>query len=422
MHCRAPEALIEGPAGTGKSFGNLHKLHLAAQKYPGMRGLILRKTLESLKDSALVTFQNRVLDPLDGVVFYGGSKAKPAAFIYPNGSTIAIGGMDKPTKIMSAEYDMALVVEATDFTENDWETITVRLRNGVMPYQQLLADCNPDVPTHWLNRRCNDGKTTRLLSRHEDNPALWDAASGQWTVQGAAYMAKLDALTGVRHKRLRLGLWAAAEGQIYEQWDPAVHLIDRFDIPADWDRYWVIDFGYTNPFVWQAWAVTPDSDLIMYREIYMTRRLVADHSRTITQVTSGDPVPRDVITDHDAEDRATFERETGFTTSPAIKTVSPGIQAVARRLKPDARPNIRFMRDSLVERDHELVDAGKPACTVEEFPSYVWDTRQGQARGERPVKEDDHGADGVRYLVSYFDLDDRADMSDVVNAYAYERE
>ncbi|MCA9861186.1 MAG: phage terminase large subunit, partial [Thermomicrobiales bacterium] len=390
--------------------------------YPGMRGLILRKTLESLKDSALVTFQNRVLHPLDGVVFYGGSKAKPAAFIYPNGSTIAIGGMDKPTKIMSAEYDMALVVEATDFTENDWETVTVRLRNGVMPYQQLLADCNPDVPTHWLNRRCNDGKTARLLSRHEDNPALWDVTLQQWTAQGADYIAKLNALTGVRYKRLRLGQWAAAEGQIYEQWDSAVHLIDRFEIPADWPRFWVIDFGFTNPFVWQAWALKPDGDLVMYREIYMTRRLVADHAKTILQITAGEPIPVDIITDHDAEDRATFERETGFSTTAANKAVSPGIQAVARRLQPNARPAVHFFRDAVVERDQELVDSGKPASTVEEFPSYVWDTRQGQAKGERPVKEDDHGMDATRYLVAHFDLDDRADMSEVVNAYAYELE
>src|SRR5690242_5222764 len=36
---RAPEILVSGPAGTGKSRACLTKLHLAALKKPGMRGL-----------------------------------------------------------------------------------------------------------------------------------------------------------------------------------------------------------------------------------------------------------------------------------------------------------------------------------------------------------------------------------------------
>ena len=39
--CRAEEVLIHGPAGTGKTRGVEEKLHLAAEKYPGMRGLLV---------------------------------------------------------------------------------------------------------------------------------------------------------------------------------------------------------------------------------------------------------------------------------------------------------------------------------------------------------------------------------------------
>jgi hypothetical protein len=38
-------------------------------------------------------------------------------------------------------------------------------------------------------------------------------------------MAALDAMTGVRYKRGRLGLWVGRAGQVYE-FDPAIHLID----------------------------------------------------------------------------------------------------------------------------------------------------------------------------------------------------
>jgi phage terminase large subunit len=59
--CRDPEVLISGPAGTGKSRACLEKLHLCAEKYPGMRGLIVRKSRESLTEAALFTFENKVV-------------------------------------------------------------------------------------------------------------------------------------------------------------------------------------------------------------------------------------------------------------------------------------------------------------------------------------------------------------------------
>ena len=90
----------------------------------------------------------------------------------------------------------------------------------------------------------------------------------------------------------------------------------------------------------------------------------------------------------------------------AHKSVSDGIQAVASRLKRagDGKPRILYFENALIERDQELARQKKPTCTIEEFDSYVWDTRQGLKRGEQPVKENDHGCDCDRYLVARFDL------------------
>ena len=275
----------------------------------------------------------------------------------------------------------------------------------MMPWSQLMADCNPDSPTHWLYQRAQQGVTRLYETRHEDNPTLWDAARNQPTERGADYIAKLDRLTGVRYKRLRLGLWVAAEGIIYEGWDPAIHRIDRFDIPSDWPRIWVVDFGFVHPFVWQAWAVGEDGRLYRYREIYHTRRLVEDHAKDILAVTANEPRPTAIICDHDAEDRATLERYLKMGTSPAHKSVSDGIQAVAVRLRPeeDGRVRLFFLRDSVVERDGELLDAKKPTSTEEEFDGYVWNEGGGRRKGEEPLKENDHGLDATRYAVAFAD-------------------
>jgi phage terminase large subunit len=400
--CRAPEVLLSGPAGTGKSRGALERLHRTLLKTANVRALIVRKTRASLTQSGIVTYEQRVLHPMDGVDW----RTQEQEYRYRNGSVLVVGGMDKATKVMSSEYDIIYVMEATELSEHDWESLTTRLRNGVLPYQQIMGDCNPDSPIHWLYARTQSNQTAMLESRHEDNPILWDAARGEWTPRGAEYIATLDRLSGVRLLRLRKGVWAAAEGMIHDGWDRNIHVIDRFDIPDSWPREWVVDFGYTNPFVWQAWAEDPDGRLYCYREIYMTQRLVEDHAKVIKRVTAGEPRPRNIICDHDAEDRATLERHIGMKTKGAHKTVSDGLQAVSSRLKVagDGLPRLFYLRDSLVERDPTLTDRHLPVCTDQEYESYVWDTNNSRKKGEQPVKENDHGMDATRYVVAEHDL------------------
>lgn len=435
----SPEILVSGPAGTGKSRACLEKLLLLAKLFPGSKMAILRKVGATLGNTALDTWRKHVAkeDLLSGEVwYYGGSQEEPPQYRFANGSRIIIGGLDKPIKIMSSEYDVIYVQEATELTIDDWEALTSRLRNGVLPYQQLIADCNPDAPFHWLYMRCHeiDEKTGRPAcvmynSTHEENPVLFDLfvnEQGEFyyrvTERGAAYMAKLDALTGVRYLRLRLGKWVAAEGIIYEEWSPEIHLVDPFPVPETWQRWWVVDFGYVNPFVCQMWAEDGDGNLYLYREIYHTQKTVDLHAQdiiaTCTEPLEGyehppgvprfahhgrrwtEPRPRKLICDHDAEGRAQLLRELNMTTSKANKEVLAGIDAVKRRL---AARRLFVLKGAVVRRDQALIDAKLPTCTADEFLSYVWDTGAGKKIKEAPLKEGDHGMDCVRYLVVHRD-------------------
>lgn len=447
LKCKAPEVLLAGPAGTGKSRACLEKGNLLARKYPGSAGLILRKWKTRLPSTALKTFTKFVVaDELKyGLVkWQSATDNRPAQYLYANGSTIGVGGVDDIDKIMSSEYDWIYVQEATELTEDDWQAATTRLRNGMMPYQQMLADCNPDRPNHWLNARCSQGKCVMLYGRHTDNPQLYEvapddlpdeqcAAFGSYfdpttketydigyvfTEKGKRYVeGVLKSLSGVKRKRLFEGVWAAAEGLVYEGWDPSVHLVQKpHQPPASWPRYWVVDFGFRNPFVCQFWAEDPDGRLYRYRELYMTDKLVEDHARAIlATVTRQDgawkePKPLAIICDHDAEGRATLEKYLDLPTVAAKKDVIEGIQAVEARLKiqKDGKPRMMFVQNALVQRDPLLDDAKKPCCTEEEFPGYVWPN--GKAAGkdrnkdEHPVKEDDHGMDCTRYMAAFKDL------------------
>lgn len=429
---RDAEILMSGPAGTGKSRACLEKINLAALKYPGMKAAIIRKTAASLPSSALKTWREDVIPELlrNGTVyFYGGSQEEPPQYRYNNGkpafgivgSTVVIGGMDKPSKIMSTEYDLIFVQEATELTITDWEHIITRLRNGRLPYQQLIADCNPDAPTHWLKARCDVGKTYMINCRHEDNPRLFDLNSdGSFSVTpyGSGYMTKLDSLTGVRHQRLRLGQWVAAEGMIYDGFRAELHVIDSMpDGWTGWARYWSVDFGFTNPFVLQCWAVDGDGRMYLYREIYATKRTIDQHADTILDIVAPvdpdtgrrrwiEPRPQAVICDHDSENRARLGQLLGIGTQNADKRVKVGIELTQARYRVagDGKPRIFFLRDAVVERDQDLADVKKPTSTLEEISGYIWAPgADGRPVKEEPVKLNDHGCDAKRYMVAHLD-------------------
>jgi PBSX family phage terminase large subunit len=398
--CRDSEVMLSGPAETGKTFSSLMKLNALMWKYPGAQAAIVRKQYSTMPGSVLQTFEKKVLgieksDKSGPVQVYGGEK--PQWYDYPNGSRVWVGGMDAPGKVLSSERDVIYVNQSEELTLEDWETLLTRTtgRAGNMPYSQIIGDCNPGPPAHWIKQR----ETLKLLeSRHEDNPLLFDE-QGKITPQGKRSLAVLDALTGVRLQRLRYGKWVAAEGQIYESYDVALHLKEPEEVPDMESYLWTVDFGYTHPFVWQNWGIDHDGRMYLLQEIYFTGRLVEDHAKQILKVATGKPSA--IVCDHDAEDRATLEKHLGMRTIGAKKDVRPGIEAVQSRLKRagDGKPRLFLVKGALIERDGKLREARKPTCTPEEIESYVWDEKK-----DMPVKEYDHGMDCLRYGVAHQDL------------------
>jgi phage terminase large subunit len=398
---RRREILLCGPGDTGKSRAILEKLHYCADKYPRLRGLIVRKTRSSLSQSAMVTFEQKVLPEgwLGNLIRFNTTDQQ---YEYPNGSIIAVGGMDNAEKVLSSEWDFIYPQEATELTENDWEILTMRLRNGVMPYQQILGDCNPSYPTHWLKSRCDRGVTLLLTSRHEDNPSITEAR-----------LDVLRSLTGVRRLRLYLGQWVAAEGMVYESWDRAVHLVSLQQL-MDWQILYPnemlnpkgvrrviagVDWGWTNPGVIQVWAIDADGRIYQIHEVYQTQRdddWWVEQARTLKakykiEVFVCDPSEPAYIAKFNAAHLNAVE---------AINDIKPGIAAMQSRLKiaGDGRPRLYIYEHALKERDETRVTLRQPFCTEGEINEYVWPKeKDGQPVKEVPVKTNDHAMDCARY-------------------------
>lgn len=397
---KTQQLLVSGPVGTGKSRSILEKLHMICLARSNVRALMVRRTFTSLRTSVFETFSRHVAkEHIEAglVTIYGGTV--PRQVQYRNGSTIDLVGMDNSTRIMSTEYDIIYVAEAIELEHENWIALSSRLRGVALSYRQLIADTNPSHEAHWLNQLCRKGTVKMVHSRLIDNPRFYNE-DGSLTSDGQAYVeGVLSTYEGVFKERLVEGKWVSAEGAVYDNFDQRIHVIEPFEIPSGWARYWSVDFGMTNPFVCQMWAEDPDGRLYLYKELYQTNGLVEDHARRLKGL--DEPRPAAIISDPaDAEGRATLERHLGYLTTPAKKTVSDGIQAVQSRLKvqKDGKPRIFFFRNASILID-PVLKGKKPTGTLEEIAGYVWDPAK-----DVPVKENDHGMDAMRYMVAYKDL------------------
>ena len=222
-----PEILVEGPRGTGKSRTLLEKEYAYAQKYPGIRILIIRKTLRSIAGSVAQTLRQQVIQNGDGVSFFGGNEVEPAAFRFKNGSAIVLGGLDDPEKLKSSEYTRIYVNEATEITADDWQDLKALLRQnlpGTQLKKQITGDCNPGDSGNWLNQACERGEIRRIKTRLQDNPFFFNA-DGSKTPEGEAYITGiLETYQGARRKRWLDGEWTGVSDAVYPMFDRAVHI------------------------------------------------------------------------------------------------------------------------------------------------------------------------------------------------------
>ena len=404
------EYVLDGPYETGKTFANLYRLNALLLKYPKARAVITRNTYNSLLSTAVVTYEEKVLDihpdlPNSPIKKYGGSR--PTHYVYPNKSHLLLVGLDKPQKLLSGEFDYILFVQLEETTLNAYELALGRCtgRAGNVPYPQVFSDCNPGDPEHWILKRSSLKMFKQL---HKHNPMLFDQDKQVWTVQGELTREILSGLTGLRYKRGFLGEWAGAEGAVYEEYSRAIHVIEPFEIPDGWRRFRAIDFGYTNPFVCQWWTMDHDGRLYMYREIYMSRRTVADHAVQIVELTGDEKIEFTIADSAGAEERATLSQN-GVKTRATKKgkdSIASGIEKVQLRLRDagDGKPRLFFFEGATVEIDPYMDEIKRPTSTAQEMPSYSYpDGVDGKPNKEVPIDVDNHGLDAMRYLVDELD-------------------
>ncbi|MBQ1414236.1 MAG: PBSX family phage terminase large subunit [Clostridia bacterium] len=255
-------------------------------------------------------------------------------------------------------------------------------------------NCNPEGPFHWFKTEWIDRVKERgLLYLHFDmcdNETLSPKTLARYR---AMY-------TGVFERRFIRGEWAAADGVIYSMFDPGRHI--KADLPFAPEREFVaVDYGTYNPCVFLHFFACGQGETTRYfvdREYYFSGRGGEEKEHRTIQKDDGQyaadmlafcggrkDLP--VIVDPSASSLMTRLRHEGFTqVLPARNAVAKGIAAVSAALAGDRlsfSPDCRY--------------------TLRELPSYVWDVKAAAKCGQdKPLKENDHCCDALRYGV-YFD-------------------
>lgn len=244
-----------------------------------------------------------------------------------------------------------------------------------VPGSRLWFNCNPEGPQHWFYRewilKARERRALYLHFTMEDNPGLTPGIRARYR----------RAYSGVFYRRFVLGEWTAAQGLVYDFYDPER---DPEETPKGPFQEWRIsvDYGTVNPASFGLWGRMGERWFRVEEFYYDSKK--AGRQKTDEEYAedlarlAGDREIRRVIVDPSAASFIEVLRRRGFCVVRADNNVADGIRVTADLLKKRRLVICRGCRDCL-----------------REMGLYCWDQREGR---DAPRKEHDHAMDDLRYF------------------------
>ena len=257
------------------------------------------------------------------------------------------------------------------------------------PEARYWFNCNPESAEHWFYKEwiCNtrQKKALHLHFTMQDNPIL-----------SPEQIADAERLyTGVFYNRYIKGLWCVAEGLIYPQFDREKHIEQRNNPQGEW--YISVDYGTLNAFSAGLWCYDGTTAYRAAEYYYSgreTRKQLtnAQYLQRIQQLAGSHKIEC-VIVDPSAASFIAELRNADFTVRKGKNAVVDGIRRVSSALQAG---KLQFSPDC-------------KGC-IREFGLYRWDESCSE---DRPIKENDHAMDDVRYFVNTI-MGEEASISRVI--------
>lgn len=375
--CDARYNLWVGAVRSGKSFVSLLAFIDFIKNGPKNDDfVIIGKSLGSIK--------RNILGPLSDLLreefTYSLQKGEATLF---NRKIHLIGANDERAehKIRGPTFAGAYVDEITIIPESVFTMLQSRLTHED---SKLFGTTNPDSPFHWLKTNIIDraGEIDVKIWNFnlDDNPSLSQSFKDNIRKE----------YQGLWYQRYIEGQWVLAEGTIYDFFDRNLHVIPA--PPGAADFYVVgVDYGTTNP---TAFALIGYSERT-FPNRWLEKEYYWDSKRTLRQKTD---------TEY-AEDLKKFL--SGYA---RVRTIYIDPSAVSFRVE-----LIRQGFSGLIEAENDVLDGIRyhsaqlsngtfkvcHNCTkaIEEYSTYRWDPKAAMRGEDKPIKENDHCMDAIRYAL-----------------------
>lgn len=382
-----------GAVRSGKSFGDIAQV--IAYRILERKG---KSGLNVILGVSKATIERNVLQPMREI--YGSDRIgnvnnRNIAILF--GEEVHCLGAEKVSqvaKIQGASIKYCYGDEIAKWNREVFEIIPSRLDKA---YSCMDGACNPEHPLHWLKAFIDRDDIDSYVQHYTifDNPFLpksfVDSLCKEY--EGTVY-----------YQRFILGKWALAEGLIYPSFRDAI-IADLSGIEGSpSDCALSIDYGTQNAFaalLWEkygkVWICTDEyyhsgrdtgiqktdgeyaDDLDAFtKRIIDKRKKDAEENRTYFRKlkTIVDPSAASFITE--------LNRRKNYSVIHANNNVSDGIQETHTCMKNGYIKILRSCKN-----------------TIAELNGYVWDDKAGD---DRPIKENDHACDSMRYFVHTYRL------------------
>lgn len=436
-----------GGVGNGKSLAGIIKVYQFCEENPGALVLVGRKHATDLRDSTRLDF----LQMMNG---YGRFRPGDNQFDFPNGSRVIFRHLDDLNSLTNMNLSGFWVDQAEEIAEETFDYLNGRVRRqkglngGILTNFLRLITFNPNGHD-WI---------WRLFDQHIDadgHVMKPDMAKDYFLVVATtyenrenlpeAYIRGLEGRPKEWRDRFIYGSFDVKAGKIFEEFNPLIHVIPSeryFSIPLVWERFRAIDHGQNNPTACLWNAVDFESNIFVYQEYYQPSAPVSKHTAGIKnlsriQTSTGYAMDDYRYTIIDPSTFAKTREKNGFLFSVADEYMDAGLPVM--RAQNDVLAGINRVKEYLkvnpnrvhpflkvadvmdeshplhkynIGRDPNDAALGSPRLfifarcenLIRELPEYIWQPLKYNQIGmqnsnEKPVKNNDHATDALRYAI-----------------------
>lgn len=378
-----------GGAGSGKSkFVSQKLVYKAMQSLRKI--LVLRKVNRTTKNSTFQILQDTLSEWK--LLPYCKVNKTDFSIMLPNGSQFICIGLDDQEKLKSiVGLTDAWLEEATEFTQNDFNQVDLRIRERV-DASQIILSFNPVSKANWC-----------FLQFFKEDPTL-DAFRAGCNIVHTNYLDNkflpdeyikslllLETTNPVFYKIYALGEFGSLDKLVYNNWQSIE--FDYTQIKGK--RCLGLDFGYTNDPTALTCSIVDDENKRLY----------------VYQTWGGTGYLNDQIAKKLIE--LGYGRSTIIADSAEAKSIDEIKLAGVRRILPATKGPGSILQGIQRVQQYEIIV--HPSCTelIEELQNYSW--TKDKATNEyinKPVDKFNHYLDALRYSLQCIDDRPKIKMMD----------